>query len=248
MRSQAKIWPQPAASFEGVLADPDDDVITLMRSGQRRDALQRLMHRYGSAVFRYCQAALRDAASAEDVRQLVFIEAYRNLDRFGGRSTVRTWLFAIARHRTLDALKTQRRVSHHRLDEATLDRLPDPRPPTGDFLDDQRVREALFVCLGKLPRATRTALLLHYQQGFSFEEMGEICAMKPGTLQARVARALPRLRDAIERVLANPQRAGDVTRPATGAHPAGATSNPSEPPASRLGPVEPTCTELGLRG
>jgi DNA-directed RNA polymerase specialized sigma24 family protein len=41
-------------------------------------------------------------------------------------------------------------------------------------------------------------VLLRFQQGLSFEEMSAICREKPGTLQARVARALPVLRDCIE--------------------------------------------------
>jgi hypothetical protein len=41
-------------------------------------------------------------------------------------------------------------------------------------------------------------VLLRYQMGFAFDEMAEICREKSGTLHARVARALPRLRHAIE--------------------------------------------------
>jgi RNA polymerase sigma-70 factor (ECF subfamily) len=43
------------------------------------------------------------------------------------------------------------------------------------------------------------AVLLRYQEGFSFEEMGRICRERPGTLQQRVARALPVLRACIEK-------------------------------------------------
>lgn len=57
---------------------------------------------------------------------------------------------------------------------------------------------------------TRDALLLRFQQDMSFEEMAEICAEKPGTLQARVARALPQLRERIEILLADPDRGGGV--------------------------------------
>jgi DNA-directed RNA polymerase specialized sigma24 family protein len=49
-----------------------------------------------------------------------------------------------------------------------------------------------------LAEAARTAVLLHYQQGFTFEEMAVICGEKPGTLQARVARALKALRACVE--------------------------------------------------
>ena len=44
-----------------------------------------------------------------------------------------------------------------------------------------------------------TAVVLRYQHGFTFEEMAVICNEKPGTLQARVSRALPLLRACVER-------------------------------------------------
>jgi RNA polymerase sigma-70 factor (ECF subfamily) len=155
------------------------------------------MQRHGSAVYRYCREALRDATLADDVQQQVFIEAFRDLPRFSGRSSVRTWLFAIARHRVLDAAKSRRRALSH-LEEDDATRVPDPRPSVGDSIDDVRLHEALVQCLGKLPEHVRTAVLLRFQQGFTFEDMAEVCREKPGTLQAKVARALPKLRDCIE--------------------------------------------------
>ena len=49
-----------------------------------------------------------------------------------------------------------------------------------------------------LDEPSRTAVLLRYQQGFSYEEMAAICHEKAGTLQARVSRALRRLREMME--------------------------------------------------
>jgi RNA polymerase sigma-70 factor (ECF subfamily) len=177
--------------------DSDRDIIDLVNAGDPEAALRMLMRRHGTAVFRYCCEALRDGALAEDVHQHVFIQAFRDLGRFAGRSTVRTWLFAIARHRVLDAAKARRRAQAHLEDDATAD-APDLTPAAGDQLDDLRLGEELVACVDKLGEHMRTAVLLRYQQGFTFEEMAEICGEKPGTLQARVGRALPRLRACIE--------------------------------------------------
>jgi RNA polymerase sigma-70 factor (ECF subfamily) len=160
-------------------------------------ALRRLMQRHGTPVYRYCREALHDATLADDVQQQVFIEAYRDLPKFSGRSTVRTWLFAIARHRVLDAAKSRRRAEAHvQSDDAS--RVADPRPNPGETIDDARLREALRHCLGQLREPVRNALALRYQQGFTFENMAEICKEKAGTLQAQVTRALPVLRTCIE--------------------------------------------------
>jgi DNA-directed RNA polymerase specialized sigma24 family protein len=111
----------------GRAADPDSDVIGLVANGDMTGALRRLMQRHGTSVFRYCREALRDRALAEDVQQQVFIAAFRDLPKFSGRSTVRTWLFAIARHRVLDAAKSRRRARSH-VDSEDAAHIPDPRP------------------------------------------------------------------------------------------------------------------------
>jgi RNA polymerase sigma-70 factor (ECF subfamily) len=177
--------------------DPDRDIVNLALNGDLNAALRTLMRRHGSAVFRYCREALHDRALAEDVHQQVFIQAHRDLPRFGGRATLRTWLFAIARHRVLDAAKSRRRALARIEDKDTSDP-PDLTLTAGEQIDDVRLHEALIACIAKLGEHMRTAVLLRYQQGFSFEEMAEVCGEKPGTLQARVVRALPRLRACIE--------------------------------------------------
>ena len=178
-------------------ADPDHDIVHLITIGASSAALRSLMQRHGTAVYRYCRSTLRDNALADDVHQQIFIEAYRDLGRFAGRATLRTWLFAIARHRVLDAVKARRRALVH-LEERNTTNVPDPSPPPGERIDDVRLREALGACFDELGEHLRTAVLLRYQQGFTFEDMAVVCGEKPGTLQARVMRALPKLRACLE--------------------------------------------------
>ena len=177
--------------------DPDRDLLELVAKGDITGVLDRLMKRHGDAVYRYCREALRDDALADDVHQQVFIEAFRDLPRFAGRSPMRIWLFAIAHHRVLDAVKKRRRAQD-RFDDLEADDPPDPGPSAVDRIDDAQLYEALVASVAELDEPSRTALLLRYQQGFTFEDMADICGEKAGTLHARVTRTLPRLRRAIE--------------------------------------------------
>ena len=177
--------------------DPDADVLALVQRGQAETAIRMLMQRHGRAVYRYCRINLGDAVLADDVHQQVFIEAFRDLPRFAARSTLRTWLFGIARHRVLDAAKRRRRARAH-LDVAAGADLADPRPSARDGLDDADLQAARVTCLAALAEPIRAAVLLRYQQGLTYEQMAEICGEKAGTLQARVSRALRKLRDRIE--------------------------------------------------
>jgi RNA polymerase sigma-70 factor, ECF subfamily len=186
-----------AASSGSYSADPDSDVLELVDNGDIRTAVRRLMDRHGNRVYRYCRAALRDATLADDVHQQIFIAVFRDLVSFRRRSTVRTWLFMIARNRVIDAGRARCRARTFTKDDE-MDDVPDLRPLPEAAIADMQLHEALSASLAELDERVRLALLLHYQQGFTFEEMAEICHEKPGTLAARVARALPRLRAIIE--------------------------------------------------
>src|SRR5262245_57130287 len=177
--------------------DPDRDVLDLVERGDTTTALRRLMQRYSAAVRRYCRDALRDAILAEDVHQQVFIEVFRDLPRFAGRAPVRLWLFAIARHRALDAAKARNRA-HAVLQHGEDADAPDPRPSAAESIDETRLRRALAASLDELGEPVRAAVLLRYHQGFTFRQMAQLCCERPGTLHARVTRALPQLRARIE--------------------------------------------------
>lgn len=70
-------------------------------------------------------------------------------------------------------------------------------------LDEARLQRVLILCLRKLDEYVRGVLVLRYQQGLTFDEMGAIFSEKPQVLKARVSRALPVLRKCIEAQLAN---------------------------------------------
>ena len=186
--------PERARAREG---DPDHDIVQLIHQGDLAVALTRLMQRHGTAVYRYCREELHDRALADDVHQQIFIQAHRDLRRFGGRSSLRTWLFAIARHRVLDAAKSRRRAQAHIEEDDTADAV-DPTPPPDERLDDARLQLTLLRCLRRLGEHVRGVLVLRYQQGLTFDDLAEIYGEKPGTLQARVMRSLPVVRRCIE--------------------------------------------------
>jgi RNA polymerase sigma-70 factor, ECF subfamily len=192
-----------ASRRETPTIDRDGDVLVLVQQGNLRDATQLLMQRHGTAVYRYVRSELRDSALADDVHQHVFIQVFRDLPRFGGVSTLRGWLFAVARHRVLDAAKQRRRRLHH-VGEAPGADVPDPRPSPDESIDDARLRVLLLACLDQLSTKARTAVIVHYQQGFTFEAMASILGEKPGTIHARVARALDQLRILIARASTPP--------------------------------------------
>jgi RNA polymerase sigma-70 factor (ECF subfamily) len=177
--------------------DPDSDIIERIVD-DLPGALTLLRHRYGTPVYRLCREALRDRALADDIHQQIFIQAHRDLPRFAGRSSLRTWLFAIVRHRVLDAAKMRRRALAHLEPGEDVDPI-DAVPAPDDLLDEARLFRDLRACLDLLGPDLKLTVLARYQQGLTFEQMADAFRTKAGTLQARITRILPRLRDCLER-------------------------------------------------
>lgn len=167
-------------------------------SSDWRRALALLMDAYGTAVYRFCLRMVQDPELARDVHQTTFVQAYESLPKFKGDALLRTWLYGIARHRCLDALKAERR----RMARFKVVDQP-PEIPASAFgsaqqMPDYALGARLEECLEKLSAKAKEAVLLRHRDGFSYPEMSRICGELPATLQARVARALPILRRCLQ--------------------------------------------------
>lgn len=191
--------PSPATPPQTQPDGAEEAALTALDRGDREAALALLMDAYGGVLYRYCLHVVADPQLAEDVHQTTFVQAFEGMGRFARGSSLRTWLFGIARHRCLDALKTtRRRRARFRVVEALPDHPAGEAGPEDRLL--ARVRAlALARCLGRLSSASRSAVLLRYQAGLSYAEMASAGGERATTLQARVARALPVLRRCLER-------------------------------------------------
>lgn len=169
-------------------------VLDLFARGERNAAIALLMKVYGDAVYAYCLQIVKNAALAEDVCQCVFLQAHDGLAGFVGDSSLRTWLFSIARYRAVDAFRASRREAARLLPaDALVDEPADAAPDPVELLDAAQAKEALLACLDCLPAYDRHLISMRYRDGLSYEEMGAVLGQKPDTLRARVARTLPKL-------------------------------------------------------
>lgn len=120
---------------------------------------------HGDYLFNYAVGQVRDASTAEDLVQETFLAALKSQSRFVGRSTERTWLVGILRHKIFDHLRrvcrerpvrsgtTGARSDTEAWDDAVLwlhEAASDCLPP-GRRMELAEFREALESALGKLP-------------------------------------------------------------------------------------------------
>ena len=190
--------PERPAVDSQVAEDVETRARDARRRGDRRAVLTILMESYGARIYGVCRAALRDAALAKDVHQQVFVQAFRDLDRFGERSTFCSWLYAIARNRCLDALDGRRRWLSRFTMPGSL-----PEPASAEAAADEQIgrrasHQALAGCLDQLRPHIRMAVLLRFGEGLTFEEIARVSRERSAAVQMRVMRALPILRKCLD--------------------------------------------------
>lgn len=178
----------------------DEYILELVKAGQKDRALSHLMADYGHHVYLLCSRTLRDPELAEDARQQVFLQAYRDIEKFEPRASLRTWLSSIATHRCMDALRQQRRNSlrYSALSGEALEVL-ESSPSPDEQASDRQLYRVLDDCLHRLSPDTRYVVLLRYQLGLSFEEIASAVGGTASSIQMRVARSVQTLRREIER-------------------------------------------------
>jgi RNA polymerase sigma-70 factor (ECF subfamily) len=186
--------------------EKDGDVLDLIRRGEHRAAVALVAKRHGAAVYAFCLRLLKDASRAEDVSQQTLLRAHRRLSTFNGGSSLRTWLFGIAKNCALDALRAGRREAGRvTSDDELLAEAVEGEPGPGERASDARTHGALEACLERcVSPGEKFLILLHYHDGLSYEEMGRLLGEKADTLRARVARALPKIRRCLEEKGAGP--------------------------------------------
>jgi RNA polymerase sigma-70 factor, ECF subfamily len=137
-----------------------------------------------SDVWRLC-AALGDQQAADDLTQETFLRAFGSLHRFEGRSSVRTWLFAIARHVCADALRTRRRRRLTLVRDTAELEAAGPAVPGDPVADNAAVADLL----ARLDTDRREAFVLTQLLGLSYADAAEVAGCPVGTIRSRVARA-----------------------------------------------------------
>ncbi|HJS46849.1 MAG TPA: sigma-70 family RNA polymerase sigma factor [Gemmatimonadales bacterium] len=158
------------------------------------DAFRALYVAHAPRVHALCLRLERDAATAEELTQDVFVRAWRALGDFRGEARVSTWLHRIAVNVVLEhRRRTARRLRRvEPVDD--LDRLgaSTPAPDAGLDLD-------LRAALERLPPGARAVFILHEVEGFTHEEIAEMGGVTTGTTKTQLHRARRLLREALSR-------------------------------------------------
>jgi RNA polymerase sigma-70 factor (ECF subfamily) len=169
------------------------------------------LEQYRVALTGYCYRMLGSAFEAEDAVQETFVRAWRNYDRFEGRSALRSWLYRIATNVCLDMLgSSQRRARAMDLrpsatadtplgpvlpDETWIEPIPDDRavPAAGDPAEvavaRDTIRLAFIAALQHLPPRQRAVLILREVLRWHADEVAELLETSVASVNSALQRA-----------------------------------------------------------
>lgn len=171
--------------------------------------------RYRPTLYRLALLQIRDKAAADDATQETLLAALEGIGRFRGEASVKTWLFAILRHKVVDVLRQRGRFVpppsedlNAELDITGFDTLFDAEDcwaaPKNVWANPETVveRKAFFkvleACLTRLPARTARAFLMREWLDFAPEEISSELDVSPGNLRVLLYRARMQLRTCLD--------------------------------------------------
>jgi RNA polymerase sigma-70 factor (ECF subfamily) len=173
------------------------ELVARLRRGDLR-AFEELVITYQHRVFGVALRMLGNRAEAEEIAQETFLRAHRALPEFRGEARLGTWLYAIASRLCLNRLATpERRLA--RADDAALAAAPGHEPDAAAALERSELEAAVRDAIAALPDERRIVVILRDLEGLSYEEIGEVLDLEPGTVRSRLHRARMDLKAKLER-------------------------------------------------
>jgi RNA polymerase sigma-70 factor (ECF subfamily) len=186
-----------------------EQTLTRARAGDE-DAFRELTDPYRRELQLHIYRIVGSAQDAEDLLQETLLAAWRGLERFEGRASVRAWLYRIATNRSLDALRASRRRPEdlQRMTEVPkptrfaepiwlepypdvlLEGIPDDAPgPEARYETKEAIALAFIVGLQHLPSQQRAVLVLRDVLAFRAGEVAEMLETSEASVNSLLRRA-----------------------------------------------------------
>ena len=167
----------------------DNALMQRIAKGDQR-AMQALFARHNVRVYRFILRIVSNATVAEDLTSDVFLDVWRQADRFEARSQVSTWLLAIARFKALSSLRSR---ANEQYDEDFVANIEDPSDDPEASMQKNDKAAMLRKCLEQLSPAHREIIDLVYYHEKSVEEVAQIVGIPEATVKTRMFYARKKL-------------------------------------------------------
>lgn len=192
------------AAVAGAPVSEEEALVEALREGHEH-AYEVVILRYQQPVYNLVYRLMNDASDAADVAQEVFLKVFRNIRKFRGNSSLKTWIYRIAVN---EAYNHQRWFSRHHGLEIGLPReadrrlfettVADPGRSPFQLTSDRETRDLVEQALSKLNPNFRAAVILRDIEDMNYEEIATVLNVSLGTVKSRILRGREALRKTLE--------------------------------------------------
>ena len=181
------------------------ELVEKFKAGDR-DSFRILVERYRSRIYNIIYGIMGSKDEAEDLSQEVFLNVYRFLHRFKGRSKFYTWLYRITVNICLRARKKKNK-SNSILSLAELSEtnnasgkmeLADESFSSQKMLENMELAHKIKSAINSLSEVLRTTFVLREFEDISYQELAKVFQCSKGTIKSRLSRAREELRQKLK--------------------------------------------------
>lgn len=182
----------------------DQEAADRARAGDQ-SAFRLLVERHSHAIFRLAFRMIGNEHDAEDLVQETFLRAYKQLNKFDGRSSFGTWIYRICVNCSLDLIRARKlRRERQAVDTGEdgmchwLEKVAARDPSPERLSQSQQIAEMLGPAMEQLSETERSAFLLRHYEGCDIEQIAGLLGVRPGAAKHSVFRAVQKLRRALQ--------------------------------------------------
>ncbi len=172
----------------------DEEIVNKILRGETA-LFEVLMRKYNEQLYRISLSIVGDGDAAEDIMQTAYINAYRQLVNFEGRSGFSTWLTRILINESLLYKKREQRKQQLVM-ETTFTEGHNETPLSG--LLNKELKDILEKAVARLPEKYRLVFVMREVQGMSTDETMEALDLGESNVKMRLIRAKEMLRDSLQ--------------------------------------------------
>jgi RNA polymerase sigma-70 factor (ECF subfamily) len=154
---------------------------------------------HGASFAWALQCCGHDASLAEEILQDAYLKILDGRARFAGRSSFKTWLFALVRHTAIDECRRASRQATRLTGFAAHHEQLAPEAAPDIALDDFQSGAELRVALGALSERQREVLTLVFYHDLTLDEAAGVMGLAPGTARTHYERGKEALRRTLDR-------------------------------------------------
>ena len=191
-------WVKPDVGVMAAAIDFDAELMLRVKEGDSA-SFGLLLDKYRSSVVHFLFRMVQNQAVAEELAQEVFLRVYRSRSTYEPTAKFTTWLFRIATHLALNALRDNwKEKSHERLDagptELPARQVSDGRPSVEQYLVYQSRLDEIRRAVATLPEKQRAAVLMHKYEEMEYSQIAKVLSCSESAVKSLLFRAYETLR------------------------------------------------------